>query len=136
MSDIIVTTPIKSIGDAELEALKCIKEGGGFYFRVLSTIPKNLNNKSRIFYVEDGYIRGFSKIHAIRYEDKETRPIMVCETTDKSYRGAVCLFMDSKDWTWIRPIRKRGFQGWRYFVPPDDMEVVGNWLDPKPEVKK
>jgi hypothetical protein len=42
MKHIIVTTPKSEMFNAKKEAEKCIKEGGGYYFRALSSMPKDI----------------------------------------------------------------------------------------------
>lgn len=123
--DIIVTTPKREIANAAAEAAEVIADGGGRYFRHLGRRPEKTKPGERIFYVEDGYIRGFAIILLIEYCD------MKCATTGRMWTG-INAGMDATTWQWIRPIPMRGFQGWRYFTAPPDMEIVGNWLDPKP----
>lgn len=124
--DIIVTTPKKEMENAALEAKTVKEEGHGYYFRSLSSWPKKLNASSRIFYVEDGYVRGFCPIKSVECGGK------ICELTNRNWIGAVSIIMDAQKWQWIKPIPMKGFQGWRYYEPPVDMMIVGGWLDPKP----
>jgi hypothetical protein len=128
MADIIVTTPKSEMKNAELEAEAAKKDGGGFYFRTLPSKPKSIKDGSRIFYVEDGYIRGFCSIDHLEDGDG------LCDVTNRHWHGAVKAMMPAASWKWIKPIPMKGFQGWRYYEPPKDMKIVGGWKDPRPEV--
>lgn len=98
---------------------------GGFYFRRLHTKPKALNIGDRIFYVDDGYVTGFAIVSEILKDDK------ICELTGKSWGEGFYVIMNSESWKWIKPIKYKGFQGWRYFNK--DFEISGNWKCKKPE---
>lgn len=124
--DIVVTTPKQSIEIAAEEAEYCIKNKFGYYFRVLNSSPKNVNISSKVFYVEDGYVRGFAEVFKIHFGQ------MTCEITGKIWKGNCILVMSASSWCWIKPIKMKGFQGYRYFNQP--VEIVGNWLDPKPKI--
>ena len=93
MPDIIVTTPKSEMRNAALEAKECIDEGGGSYFRTLATFPKRLNENSRIFYVEDGYIRGYFPIHSFDHLGKNYQ--LTCATTGRAWGGAVNIIIDA-----------------------------------------
>lgn len=131
-SDIIVTTPKNEMENAELEAKHCRDAGGGFYFRTFSKRPKGLKFGSRVFYVEDGYIRGYCVVSKI------TEGEMTCSTTNRKFGEGYHVMMKADSWTWINPIPMKGFQGWKTL--PTDMELniegVGGWLDPRPEVEE
>lgn len=146
-ASIIVTTPKKEMANAKKEAEACIQNGGGYYFRRFGKCPR-FGIGSRIFYVEDGYVRGFAEICKMvdlsqanqsaengSEAAKETLQF-VCEVTGKNWGSGFYAFMDAKSWKWIKPIPMKGFQGYRYF---DDeaanVEIIGGWKDPKPEVK-
>lgn len=125
--DILVTTPKKEMDIAEREAKDCIDSGGGSYFRKFVRKPKDLNIGDKVFYVEDGYIRGFAIVSDIIDGN------MRCNTSGKNWGDAYYAIMDSKTWKWIDPIPHKGFQGWRYF-DSKDIEVVGGWKDSRPKV--
>lgn len=127
MRDIIVTTPRREMETAAEEARGCIESGGGYYFRTFHHLPKDIEVGSRVFYVEDGYVRGYALVNEINRGD------MRCGTTGRVWDGNHVIML-ANSWTWVRPIPMRGFQGWRYYEPPADLKVVGDWLDPKPEV--
>ena len=96
IKDIIVTTPKNKIGIAEEEARQCIQAGQGFYFRTFRNKPKNLGIGSRIFYVEDGYIRGFGTVSEIRNGS------MRCGTTGHDWGEGSHAIMQANTWKWIK----------------------------------
>lgn len=128
--DIIVTTPKSEMLNAQQEAKDCIKAGGGVYFRRLSSRPIKLEIGDRVFYVEDGYVRGFAEVSEIELFHSGA----ICETTHQTYPPGWYVMMDAVTWKWIEPIKMKGFQGYRYCNFPK-IEIVGGWLDPKPKTK-
>lgn len=128
MSDILVTTPKSESKNSENEALDCIKNNGGYYFRYFRKLPKNIGIGSKVFYVDDGYIRGFSEICEI------TNGSMLCETTGKLWPDGFYAIMLASSWKWIKPLACKGFQGFRYVDL--DYEIVGSWKDKKSEIKE
>jgi hypothetical protein len=84
-----------------------------------------------VFYVENGYVRGYAEV--LREYSGES--LTTCEVTFREWGGKYFVFMEATSWTWIKPIPMKGFQGWRYFDAPEDIQVVGGWLDNKPEVQ-
>lgn len=128
MKHIIVTTPKSEMDNSAKEAEKCIEEGGGYYFRSLSSLPKDMViGESRIYFVEDGFIRGFGIV--IGFTDGDSK---VCDTTNREWKGKCFAWTPASSWQWIKPIPCKGFQGWRYFN--EDVEVVGGWKDAKPKI--
>lgn len=127
--DIIVTTPKTEMENASREAKNCIRNGGGSYFRHFSKLPKNIGIGSKVFYVENGYVRGFAII-----EDILTNEEMACDTTGKQWPKGNYIKMKADSWKWIKPIAHKGFQGFRYFDSP--IEIAGDWKDKKPEIKE
>jgi hypothetical protein len=139
--DIIVTTPktLRQQAAAEAEAIKLA--GGGEYFRRLSSKPYDLRVGDRVWYVEDGYIRGYALV--IRLEDRDEPE--TCLTTGKVHGRGFYVYMDATTWTWVDPVEYTGFQGWRYLdlggnYPSRrvcvDPTPVGDWLSPMPETPK
>lgn len=126
MKDIIVTTPKGEMANAAKEAADCLAAGSGFYFRTLGTIPKHFDIGGKVWYVENGYIRGYAFCSHIE------RDGATCATTGRHWLGAVRIIMAADSWKWIKPIPMKGFQGWRYFIAPADMEIAGDWKAPKP----
>ena len=127
MRNFVVTTPKSEMLNAAREAEACRQAGGGFYFRVFRNCrPDGLDRGSKIFYVEDGYVRGFAVISDI------TRRNFTCEVTGQPSGFGWYAIMPADSWRWIKPIPMKGFQGWRYWGGV--FEVIGAWLDPKPEL--
>ena len=128
--DILVTTPINQIKHAAREAAACIKHGGGYYFRKFARLPKLLRTgETKIFYVEDGYIRGFGVVTNTAW-----RGYMTDEVSGEEWGAGYYIAIPADTWTWIRPIPHKGFQGFRYWAG-QKYEIVGNWLDPMPEAE-
>lgn len=125
MRNIIVTTPKKMMKVAEEEARACIEAGGGFYFRTFRSRPKEIEIGSKVFYVEDGWVRGYATISDIHHGR------MKCGTTGRDWGEGWHVIMRADSWKWVAPVEMKGFMGWRYC----DIEprVVGGWLDPRPE---
>jgi hypothetical protein len=145
--DIIVTTPKSEMANAAREAADCIAAGGGEYFRRFH--PRQaptIGDGDRVYYVEDGFIRGFALV-----TQAEERAPMCCDTTGARWPAGFYIFMDAASWQWIRPIKVKGFRGFRYagsalgttakrdaILMGDpalrwvDVLVVGGWLDPRP----
>lgn len=125
--DIIVTTPKTEMENSAKEAENCIKNGGGYYFRRFVEKPKRLEIGDKVFYVEDGFIRGFAIV------EKIISGQMLCETTQRLWPHGDYIFMPAESWKWIKPIPFKGFQGYRYFNN-NLIEIVGDWKDKKPEI--
>lgn len=124
--------------EAAREAEECIDAGGGNYFRrfQLDRSP-SINIGERVWYVEDGYLRGYAVVSRAANIPRR----MQCDTTGRWYEPGFYVFMPADSWRWIRPQPMVGFQGYRYFcaglakhyginLP---IKVIGGWLDPKPE---
>ena len=124
--NIVVTTPKNQMALAAAEAQDCIDGGGGFYFRRFPEHSRpQLGPADRVFYVEDGYVRGFGVVTSVKWKGGE-----VCGTSGRLYSSGFYAYMEASSWKWIKPIPMKGFQGWRYF--DQAVEVVGGWLDPRP----
>jgi hypothetical protein len=41
--------------------------------------------------------------------------------------------MTASSWSWIKPIKMKGFQGYKY-IENLDYEIIGNWKDPMPSI--
>ena len=128
LKNIIVTTPKGEQETAAQEAQDCIDAKGGHYFRVFKRRPKNIEAGSRIFYVEDGYIRGFATVESVNEDN------MKCDTSGKEWGDGCYAIMPANSWQWISPVAMKGFQGYRYF-DDSNVEIIGGWLDPKPETQ-
>jgi len=135
--NIIVTTPKSQMANAAKEAAECLDNGGGSYFRRFSlSRPPTVTIDDRVYYVEDGFIRGFAVITGITNIPR----CMQCDTSGRWYDPGFYIFMPAESWRWIRPIPMRGFQGFRYLKRADelcgheilDADIIGNWRDSKP----
>lgn len=135
MNDIIVTTPITEMANAAKEAAWALQHehGNPRYFRrfPLTSVPK-VEPGDKVFYVEDGYIRGFCTIINI----KEIHHDITCMATMKIYPPGIYVIMDAKSWIWIKPIPMKGFQGYRYTTADFKYEEVGKWKTLRPKVSK
>lgn len=129
MRDIVVTTPKSEMANAAKEAADCIATGGGDYFRSIRSKPTDFGPGQRVFYVEDGYIRGFAVCSEVRGD-----PVMRCDSTGRTWGGQQFVIMPAESWKWIKPIPCKGFQGWRYSnLKPEDIQIVGDWKSPRPQ---
>lgn len=127
--DIIVTTPKGQMKNAAQEAEDVKAHGAGFYFRDLATRPQQLAVGERVYYVEDGYVRGFAIVHSI----EDVTAAKQCDTTGIIYQGNTRIHMDATSWCWIKPIKMAGFQSWRYAkFTPHQIQIVGGWKDKRP----
>jgi len=137
--DIIVTTPKAQMRAAAQEAADAVAAGGGEYFR---RFPDHANPNvvagDRVYYVEDGYVRGYALVSRVKHRSTHRR----CDTTGRLWLPGYYVYMPANTWTWIRPIPMRGFQGFRYAQAcceagvafDEDMEIIGGWLDPRPRM--
>jgi hypothetical protein len=146
--DIIVTTPKFLLAESAQEAANCIADGGGEYFRRFGHGQHpNIAVGERVYYVEDGYVRGYAVVNRVMNPARQIQ----CDTTGRWYAPGFYVFMSSDSWRWIVPIPMLGFQGWRYARWNSEsplhlaaetngsggrklylIEEVGGWLDPMP----
>jgi len=130
--DIIVTTPKSRMVEAAQEAEDVIAAGGGDYFRRFPIgMEPNINVGDRVYYVEDGYVRGYAIVSRLM---NTPRPIE-CDTTGRIYSPGFYVFMDATTWCWIEPLLMRGFQGFRY-AGRDLLarRCAGDWLSSRPRI--
>lgn len=128
--DIIVTTPKGEMKRAAEEAANCQKENGGYYFRRFRSRPLMIEPGDKVWYVEDGYLRGYCIVSNVKHLIK-----LQCDTTGKLWPQGFYIFMDSTTWQWIRPIGYKGFQGYRRADGIGQYEVIGDWRATKPQPK-
>lgn len=132
--DILVTTPKNQMANAAKEAAQVIADGAGQYFRFLGRrrygAPNHATKGDKIFYVEDGFIRGFCVIDCVEWRERR-----ICQTTYNVWEEGWYIEMDATTWQWVKPIPYTGFQGWRYMPKPflSKVEIVGNYKDKKPK---
>jgi len=122
--DFVVTTPRARMREAAAEAADAAAadafgDGPGYYARSVPFIPRGCVPGSRIFYVEDFYVRGFGVADRAIGRD------------DPAGAMGPWIRIPCDSWKWIRPIPMKGFRGIRRFDAA--VEVVGGWLDPRPE---
>jgi hypothetical protein len=132
--NIIITTPKGQAKTAAKEAQDVIKAGGGYYFRKFSYKINGLGPDSKVFYVLNGHIRGYCVIEKFEHRDD-----IRCQTTGRRWLAGWYAIMRADSWKWIRPIPMGGFQGWRYadkYIAPEEMEPIGDWLDPMPKLEE
>lgn len=128
--DIIVTTPKSQMSNAAQEAADCIANGGGYYFRRFNLPGPDVKKGDNVFYVEDGYVRGFCVVDRVQHNQGMQR----CETTGQMWGPGLYVFMRADSWRWIEPLPMRGFQGFRYAnFRITAVQVVGGWKSPRPE---
>jgi len=130
--DVIVTTPKTQMAAAAAEAADAIAAGGGEYFRrfAMNSAPM-IYPGERVYYVEDGYIRGFAYVSRVEH---------CCTGEQRSKTGrrwppGTYLYMFADSWQWIRPMPMVGFQNFHYawsHFRPEDVLIVGGWRDAKP----
>ena len=134
--DIVVTTPKNQVAKAVYEAKSCIDSGGGKYYRHFPSRPKHIAIGSKVFYVEDGFVRGFAMVVEIfcgkAFADPNTGMIVSIEESPLKQDGYTVV-TDAASWKWIKPIPMQGFQNYRYF-DSSQVSVIGTWRDPKPKV--
>ena len=125
--NIVVTTPKSEMKNSRREAEECIAAGGGYYFRRFGVHkPKGLMKGTKIFYVEDGYLRGYGVVERVVNGSQQ------CNTTGRDWGTGIFAVIPANSWKWIEPIPMKGFQGWRYFDVP--YKVVGGWRDARPVI--
>lgn len=155
--DIIVTTPKKQMENAAKEAAAAIAGEVKYYFRVFSCDPIHVGAGDKVFYTENGYIRGYAVVHS-KYPCNSDGTAVKCDTTNQNWKGSWVIYMRCDSWKWIEPLKMKGFQGHRYIhdysvkitneadwsclkrecfngskVKTLKYKIVGGWLDPKPE---
>ena len=125
MADIIVTTPKNRMAEAAHEAEELKAAGGGYYYREynLRRAPW-IEPGQRVYYVEDGMLRGFCVVIAWRLRRAKRR----CDSV-------VVVDMYAASWKWIKPIPWKAPRSFQYAPGDlrDKIEIVGGWLDPKPK---
>jgi hypothetical protein len=130
--DIVVTTPKSEMKNAQEEAKIGKEKGGNWYFRRFAKRPKRLQEGNRVFYVEDGYIRGFGIVKIISEDDQGFR----CDATDREWPPGWYVHMETKTWKWIRPVPMEGFRGFQYLQAGRTFMVVGGWKSDRPRVRR
>lgn len=143
--DIIVTTPKKEINNAAKEAKEALDGKVTHYFRTFRKFPTKLNKGDKVFYIEDGYIRGYAVVDSI---ENQSPSDLVCLTTERKWIGNR-IHMRCDSWIWIEPIKYKGFQGFKYIQSVginEDWAIekgvcmrinytkIGDWKAQKPKI--
>jgi hypothetical protein len=119
--DIIVTTPKSEMENAKREAEFVERECGSF-FRALPQHPKRLGTGDRIYFVEDGFIRGHGTVFSILFRAGDLPVGERCQATGRKWKGK-CIVHYNR-WKWLKnPVPMKGFQGFRYMDSPSVPEV-------------
>jgi hypothetical protein len=131
------------MANAAQEAADCLAAGDGEYFRRFDANHyPSIGQGDRVYYVEDGYVRGFCRVDRVESRTLGCR----CDTTGRAWAPGIYVFMRADSWQWIKPIPMRGFMGWRaafrYLHRPHALEeqwrgtalveIVGDWKAPRP----
>jgi hypothetical protein len=80
----------------------------------------NIRNGDKIFFVEDGQVRGYGTIFDLyMFDDAE-----LCEIIGGPWGKAGDWVVCYNDWHWLeKPVQMKGFQGFRYVSRmPDDVQ--------------
>lgn len=107
--DMLVTTPKSEIETSRKEG-KVVEREGGYWFRTFRFRPK-VGKGNRIFFVENGLIRGYGIVFGIH----QTKGRKLCDLTKRAWGKAGDWVVAYSDWHWLKnPIEFKGFQGIRY----------------------
>ena len=123
--DIGVTTPNSQREASAREAADCLRHNEGWYFRRFApTQTPRVVKGDRVYYVEDGYIRGFAVVDRVQFAYEAQR----CDTTGRQWAPGVYVFMDAASWNWIGRIPMKGFRGFRYVHYRDGGQFTREWM--------
>lgn len=115
--NILITTPKHEINTSRKEG-ETVEQEGGYWFRTFKFRPK-VEIGDKIFFTENGLIKGYGIIFDVSQADEEGEQ---CEVTGRTWKGN--WIVKYHNWHWLpSPIHFKGFQGIRY-------------IDRLPELKK
>jgi len=104
--NILVTTPKSEIDTSRKEG-EIVESEGGYWFRTFRYKPK-VESGDKIFFVENGLIRGYGIIFEVSQTESEQ-----CEVTGRIWEGN--WVVKYHKWHWLpNPLPFKGFQGIRY----------------------
>jgi hypothetical protein len=107
--DILVTTPKSEIDTSRKEG-ESVERDGGYWFRTFRFRPKVVPG-DKIFFVEDGQIRGYGII----FEVSPLSEAAECDFTGRTWGDQGGYIVKYNDWHWLKtPVPWKGFQGLRY----------------------
>jgi len=115
--DIIVTTPKSEIESSRKEGEQVqedLDKGlNAFWFRTFKFRP-NVNEGDKIYFVEDGSIKGYGVIFQIE-QIIEPKMETKCDITERVWGKEGDFVVKYKDWHWLKmEVLFKGFQGFRY----------------------
>ena len=115
--DILVTTPKSEIDTSRREG-EAVERDGGYWFRTFRFRPK-LKTGDRIFFVEDGLIKG----NGVIFEVSRLSEAAECDFTGRQWGNQGGYTVKYKDWEWLKtPVPWKGFQGIRYIDRLPDLK--------------
>ena len=125
MQDLLITMPEHVVQDVLAHP-----EDRYFFHRTGRGRPRRHDVGGRVFFVVSGFVRGYGRTHSIR---KLGRTVSI---DGRVFKPGWYLKIYPDSWRWIRPIVRRGFQGFRYStLKEDEIIVVGDYRDPQPEIE-
>lgn len=123
----MVTSPRTRMKEMAAEAEDALAGKFTHYHRSIDRHPREFKPGSRVYYVEDGAIRGFCVVETL-VQAVGGKP------TNEFYapRSGLLIYMRCDSWMWVDPVAYCGFQAWRYAPARSTFHVVGRWTDPRP----
>ena len=135
MKDILVTMPRGVV----LGVLR-MPEDYYWFFRTGGK-PRQHQAGGRVFFVYEGFVRGFGITHEIKRLGQQVSLESIGADGDRAtatikaraFKPGWYLKIYPDSWQWITPIPMQGFQGFRYStLHEDQVEVVGGFRDEQP----
>jgi hypothetical protein len=114
--DIVVTIPKSRLAEVraeerDLELRRRAGEKNLVYFWKVSKKPAKLRKGDKMYFVWDEAVRAWHKV--VGFGEN-----MTCQHTGRRYDGP-CIMLDPKIHE-IKPIKMKGFRGFRYFSEEDE----------------
>ncbi len=128
--DMLVTTPKSEIDNSRREG-EAVEAEGGYWFRTYRFKPK-VEPENRIYFVENGKIRGYGIIFQIF----QAGHAQECDITGRDWGNPGDWVVCYKDWHWLKgPVPFKGFQGIRYIDRLPELRQKLNQNAPCPSNK-
>jgi len=119
--DMLVTTPKSEIDNSRREG-EAVEADGGYWFRTFRFKPK-VEPSDRIYFVENGQIRGYGIIFKVEQMTGGLKNGFQCETTGRMWGNEGDWIIAYKDWHWLKnQVSFKGFQGIRYIDRLPDLK--------------
>jgi hypothetical protein len=119
--DIVVTTPKSEIDNSREEG-EAVEAEGGYWFRTFRFRPK-VEIGDRMFFVDDGLIRGYGVIFNVVQMTDGLKDGLKCETTGRFWGAEGDWIVAYNKWHWLKkPVPFKGFQGIRYLCRLPDLK--------------